>query len=620
MKQLLLKNREQENRLFRGRVIVCSLICGILIALLVARLFYLQLIQHHYYSTLSKNNLLNVVPIDPNRGLIFDRNGVLLAKNVPSYTLEITPEKTPHLKETVTELQSIIAITPEDIAAFVHNLKRSHPFQSIPLHYNLTPVEVAKFYVNHYRFPGVTVEAKLIRQYPLADTMSQAIGYVGRINIKELLYLDPSNYSATQYVGKVGLEKFYENDLHGTVGNAEVEINANGRIIRILQKSSSTPGNTIYTTLDSNLQQVAAQAFPKDDAGAVVALQPQTGQVLALVSVPSYDPNIFVTGLTQQEYVNLVNSPLHPLYNRTIHGEFAPGSTVKPFYALFGLDKGVISEQTSIVDPGWFKIPGSEHIYHDHKEGGHGIVSVVKAIYVSCDTFFYRLALLLGVDRLGNALTTFGFGGPTGIDLPNEMTGVTPSPAWKMGHTGKSWYPGDTVNAGIGQGFVLVTPLQLAVAAETLANRGTMVQPTLVLKMVKPDGTVVENPPIILRKVVLQDPHVWEIVIHAMQQVTTNPEGTAVVSFSGGHLPYTVAAKTGTAQVFGHKNDGERENANIPKALRTNHLFIAFAPIEQPKIVIAVVAEHDDVATRVARKVLDYYLITEHNLTNTTSS
>ena len=572
---------------------------------LIARLFYLQISDHHYYATLSKNNLLDTLPIAPNRGLIYDRNGVLLAKNVPSYTLQVTTEKTKNLKKTLVGLEKILPITQKEVAAFYRAKHRSRPYQPIPLLFKLSKKQVATFYVNRYRFPGVTIAASLIRSYPLGKTMAQVLGYVGRINGKELKALNADNYSATHYVGKVGIEKYYESTLHGTVGNAEVEINANGKVIRNLRIDPPVPGDNLYLTIDSKLQKVAQSAFPKNDAGAVVVIQPKTGQVLALASAPSFNPNQFVTGLTQQEYSNLIYNPLHPLYNRAIHGLFAPGSTVKPFYALAGLDSKTITPSFKIFDPGWFRIKGTKHIFHDWKRSGHGWVNVVKAIYVSCDTFFYHLAVKMGISSLDMALHDFGFGAPTHIDMPGEISGIVPSPAWKLAHKRTPWYTGDTVITGIGQGFVLVTPLQLAVAVATIANRGALMKPTLLLKTKVPSGKMVPNKPVLVRTIELNNPKTWGIVIHGMEQVIKNPYGTG--EHFGRHAPYSVAAKTGTAQVFGHHRDEVHVETNLPKRLRNNHLFIAFAPIKNPQIAVAVVVEHDDKGASIARKVMNAF-------------
>ena len=604
-KSLAIKNPHYEKRLVGWRLVASIILVLVLAALLISRLFYLQVINHHYYSTLSTNNLLDTLPIAPNRGLIYSRNGVLLAKNIPSYTLQVTPEKTLGLKGTLGGLQKILPISADDIKAFYRAKRRSRPYQPVPLLFKLTQQQVATFYVNRYRFPGVTVAASLIRYYPLKNTTAQVLGYVGRINATEMQHLDPDNYSATHYVGKVGIEHYFENKLHGTVGNAEVEINANGKIIRDLQRDPPIPGDNLYLTIDAKLQQVAQSAFPKDDAGAVVAIQPKTGQILAMASVPSFNPNDFVVGLNQKQYSNLLYNPLKPLYNRAIHGLFAPGSTAKPFYSIMGLNSGTITPQYQIFDPGWFRLPGTKHIFHNWKRSGNGWVNVVKAIYVSCDTFFYELAVKLGIHKVDQALTQFGFGTPTGIEMPGEMQGIVPNPAWKLAHKRTPWYTGDTVITGIGQGFLLVTPVQLAAATAALANRGVLMKPTLLLKTQLPNGTFVPNKPQVVRTIKLKNPNTWNVVIHGMEQVIKNIHGTGY--HFGRHAPYSVAAKTGTAQVFGHHRDEVNVQTNLPKRLRNNHLFIAFAPIKNPQIAVAVVVEHDDKAASIARKVMDAY-------------
>lgn len=611
MKPQLIKNFFREKRLFSFRVIIASILVGLLALLLLARLFDLQYLQYRYYSTQSKNNLLDTIPIAPNRGLIYDRNGELIAKNIPSFTLEVSPDKVHDLNRTLKQLQSILPITQQDIADFQRNMKRSRPYEPVPLYYQLDPQQVAQFYVNRYRFPGVTVDANLIRHYPLGDVTSQVLGYVGRINSRELATVDKDNYSATHYIGKVGIEKYYEQQLHGQVGSAEVEINANGKIIRALQKTEPVPGDNLYLTIDAKLQAVAQKALD-GVAGSVVAIDPNNGQVLAMASAPTYDGNLFVTGISQANYDKLLNSPMHPLYNRAIHGEFAPGSTVKPFYALAALDQKLITPSWQIFDPGYFKIPGTKHIYHDWKLTGHGWVNVVKALYVSCDTFFYHLAWKLGISSLDIVLKSFNFGQATGIDMPDEDVGIVPSPKWKLKYKQTHWYTGDTIETGIGQGFMLVTPLQLAVAVATLATKGTMYQPTLLLKTQLPDGKIIPNQPVIIKQIELRNPEAWKTVYQGMQAVITNPKGTG---WHFGRNPgYTVAAKTGTAQIYGHHRDEEHTRTDIPLKLRNNHLFIAFAPVKHPKIAIAVVVEHDDRAAIIARKVMDYYLIKEDRL------
>ncbi|WP_259423802.1 penicillin-binding protein 2 [Coxiella burnetii] len=602
--RLTIKNIHLETHLFKSRCLTALILLLIFAFILIGRLIYLQIKNHHFYSTLSRHNLLNIIPIEPNRGLIFDRNGVLLAKDIPTYILTILPNGTHHLNETIRELTKIIPISSDEIKQFHHILYQYHRYQPVPLKYKLTNEEVARFYVNQYRFPDVRIETRMMRYYPLGDVTSDVVGYVGRINARELQKVNTNNYNIDDDIGKMGIEKYYENELHGTMGAEEAEINASGRIVRILKRVPPTPGTNIYLTIDSNLQAEARKVLG-EESGAIVAIQPSTGQVLALVTKPSFDPNPFVSGLSQQDYQKLVNSPQHPLYNRAIRGQFASGSTVKPFLALFGLDMGIITPQYRIYDPGWFQLPNTQHIYHDWRERGHGWVNVVKAIAVSCDVYFYNLAVALGIKRMDDILQRFGFGQLTGIDLPEEVPGLVPSPRWKMGTQGKPWYTGDTIEAGIGQGFFLVTPLQLAQATATLAEHGKRYRPTLLFKSVEPTGKVNVQQPIPKPPIFLKNPDNWDIVIHAMQEVVDKPWGTA--GFFGRHPGFTVAAKTGTAQVYGHQRDEDKSRTNIPKRLRNNHLFIAFAAVENPQIAVAVVVEHSAMADKMAGEIINYY-------------
>jgi len=557
------------------------------------------------YSTLSQKNVLNIIPIAPNRGLIYDRNGVMLAQNIAVFSLNIIPAKVKSIKNTLQALKKIIAIFPHDIKNFNRSLKQHHPFDPVPLKINLSEQELAKFYVNRYRFPGVVIQSKMLRKYPLGEEVSQIVGYVGRINANDLSKVNQVDYSASNYIGKTGIEKYYEDSLHGRVGVEEVEMNAAGRIVRHMKRTLPQPGNDLYLTIDSRLQSFCEKVLGADN-GAIVIIQPSTGQILALVSTPSYDPNLFINGISHKDYETLLKSPGHPLFNRAIRGQYAPGSTIKPFIAIAGLDSGAITADSKIYDPGWFRLPETKHVYHDWKPYGHGWVNVTKAMIVSCDTFFYRLAVTLGMNVIDQMLSRFGFGNDTKIDMPEALSGLLPSPEWKRNTLGHSWYTGDTILTGIGQGYLLVTPLQLAIGAAIIAQRGAYFQPHLLLKFQRPDETVMAIPNIEEIPIVLQHPQVWDIVIHAMQGVITHSQGTAV-GF-GRHPPYTVAGKTGTAQVFGKQRDEERSRMNIPKKLRNNHLFIGFLPVNQPKIVMAVVVEHASAADSLARRISDFYL------------
>ncbi len=611
--RLTLKNHQQEKKLFLRRLITLIVVVAVLSLILIIRLAFLQIYQHKFYSTRSRQNLLNIIPIAPKRGLIFDRNGVLLTKNIPTFSLEIIPDHVKNIKNTLNNLRKIIPISAQEIKEFNVSLKQHRPFQQVPLKMQLTEQQVARFYVNQYRFPGVMIGTRMIRQYPLGKSMATVLGYVGRINQRELNQLDPVNYRDTNYIGKTGIEKYDEKILHGKVGAEEVEIDASGHIVRVLKRIPPIPGQNLYLSIDSKLQQVAQKAFGNEE-GAAVAIQPKTGEILAMVTNPSYNPNLFVAGISQKAYKKLLDSPNKPLYNRAIRGQYAPGSTIKPFFALAGLNQKVITPKTTIFDPGWFRLPNTKHIYRGWKLNGHGWVNVSKAIIVSCDIFFYNLATKLGISGLDHTLHEFGFGQNTGIDTDTELPGLVPTPNWKMGTKGHPWYTGDTVITGIGQGFLLTTPLQLASAVATLAEHGVRHRPHLLVQTSNGNGDVTTPQLPIEAPIKLNNPNDWNIVIHAMQGVITNPQGTG--EHFGRNPGYSVAAKTGTAQVYSHSRNEERTEVNLPKRLRNNHLFISFAPVNNPQIALAVVVEHNAKAAMISRKIIDYYLKNEHHEKN----
>lgn len=607
---LVIKNHLEEVRLVAQRALVALIIMGVLVLLLVSRLFYLQLAKNELYTTLSKKNWLDLVPIEPARGLIFDRNGVLLADNIPVFSLDLIPYKIQNIPETLAEIAKVIPLSENEIAQFQKQLKEHRRFEEIPLKLRLSEQELAQFAENQYRFPGTTIKARLIRYYPYGKSLGHLVGYVGRINAKELNDIDPVSYSASNYIGKLGIEKYYEEELHGKVGNQEVESDAMGGPIRSLHEVPPVAGENIYLTIDMNLQ-LAAEKAMEGHRGAVVAIEPATGQILAMVSAPSYDPNLFVAGINHQEYDSLQNSPNKPLYNRAIRGLYPLASTIKPYMALQGLNSGIIEPEDSILDPGWFQLRNSEHLFHDWRHHGHGTVNLARAIMCSCDTYFYELASRMGIQRIDDILTQFGFGQVTGIDINDELPGTVASPSWKRAMKGVSWYPGDTVISGIGQGYMQATPLQLASAVATLANRGTRFLPYFVMSEQQIGQPLLTSPPTQLNSITLNDNNYWEVVIRAMQNVIVGAEGTGYRF--GRNIPYTIAAKTGTAQVYSKNyksNEGDHDQSNIPERLRDHSLFIAFAPVDQPKIAIAVIVENSSQAINVARQVLDYYLVT----------
>ena len=610
-RQLPLLNHFRETRLFLNRTVTALVVVILLSIGLIARLAYLQVVQHELYTTLSDSNRMDIVPIGPNRGLIYDRNGVMLAENRPTFSLEIVPERVEALEPTLTELAKLISIGDTDVQDFRKRLRRKRRFEGVPIRLQLSDEEVAVFAVNRYRFPGVEIEARLTRHYPLGALTAHALGYVGRINERELQRIDNSNYAATQHIGKVGVERFYEDVLHGKVGFQQVETNARGRVLRVLERTPPVPGSDLYLNLDSGLQAAAARALG-ENRGAVVAIDPSNGGVLAMVSSPAYVPDLFVNGIDAKSYHELQENPDQPLFNRALRGQYPPGSTIKPFIALAGLDYQVTSPDYGIYDPGWFKInKQDEHKYRDWRKGGHGWVKLDRAISESCDTYFYDLGLKLGIDRMYAFLTRFGLGQPTGVDIVEELAGLVPSRDWKRGARNQPWYPGETVITAIGQGFMLATPLQLASAAATLGSRGHHLAPRLLHALKDPRTGYQTPPPMVRDTISLRNPANWERVIHAMEEVVHGERGTARKVGAGAQ--YRFAGKTGTAQVFGIKQDEKYVASEVDLRLRDHALFIAFAPADEPRIALSVVVENggsgSGTAAPIARQVLDAYLL-----------
>jgi penicillin-binding protein 2 len=605
MSRLVFKNPHQEKRIINRRIVVAIAFILLLVLFLLARLVYLQVFKHSYYTILSKQNRIEVVPIAPVRGLVYDRNGVLLARNIPIFSLDIIPSEVTNMKQTIEELSKILLITPEQIKLFYKTLHQQRRFQSIPLILKLSEEDIALFSVNRYRFPGVEVKARMLRDYLKGDAFAHVLGYVGRINAQEFAKLDEANYSTSDYIGKTGIEAQYENILHGEVGFKQIEIDASGNIIRTLKITPPIPGKTLRLTIDERLQKVAIEAFGKFH-GAMVAIDPNNGEVLAMVSVPSFDPNIFVQGITQTDYDFFRNDPARPMYNRALNGLYPPGSAIKPFIGVAALGDEIVTSKDRIFDPGYFTLKNSSHVFHDWNHQGHGWVDMHRAIVVSCDTYFYWLSLKMGIKTIDQALSAFGFGQITKIDLAGEPSGLIPSPAWKEKRWGQSWYPGDTLNTSIGQGFMQVSPLQLAVATATLSMFGQGYQPHLVKSYKNMTSKHVTSIP---RKLSYQakfaQMEAYTAIIKAMQDVIQSSEGRGFRF--GRNATYSVAAKTGTAQVYSIKDNA---SASSIEELRDNGLFIAFAPADQPRIAVAVVAEHTgETAPIVARKVMDEYLL-----------
>lgn len=608
-----LKNYQHEQYYFKLRLGVAAFIVLGLFGVLAFRFFYLQIKQYNHYQTLAENNRISLVPLVPNRGLILDKNGVVLAHNFFVYTLEIIPAKVDNLEATIAEISRLVEISALDRKRFNKLREESHNFESVPIRTHLNEVEAAKFAVNHYRFPGVEIKSRLFRHYPLGKLGAHMVGYIGRINDKDLINLekegDLSNYKGSDHVGKSGVEQFYERYLHGTTGFQQVEIDADGRAVRVLTSTAPVPGDNIMLSIDSKLQEIAETAFG-EYRGALIAINPKTGEVLSYVSQPTFDPNLFVDGIDVENWKLLNESLDKPLINRPIRGIYPPGSTFKPFAALAGLENGKRTPPFSIHDSGYFTLPNSSHRYRDWKPGGHGMVDMQRAITISCDTFFYGLALELGIEKLAAFVSHFGFGKKTGIDIQGEIVGLLPTPEWKMRRYKQPWYQGETVIAGIGQGYTLVTPLQLAQATAILANNGVAMKPHLVMQIQKAITGESQLIPAVIQDKIDLNPDNLEIVKRGMIDVTL-PGGTA--ASVGANAAYAIAAKTGTAQVIGIKQN-EKYNANtINERHRDHALFIAYAPADDPKIALAVIVENGQhggsTAGPIARKVMDYYLL-----------
>ena len=609
------KDNDREIHQFRMRLSALVVLVFICFGLLVARVVWLQVLHHDQYAAQAEDNRIALVPIVPTRGLIVDRNGVVLARNYSAYTLELTPSKLQaNMESVIDELAKLIEIDARDRRRVKRLLEESRSFASVPLRTRLTDAEVARFTAQRFRFPGVEVQARLFRQYPMGEVASHVIGYIGRINTKEAAAIDESddaaNYNGTDHIGKEGVEKRYERQLHGITGYEQVERSAGGRAIRTLKRTAPTAGSNLILSIDIELQKVAEEAFG-NYRGALVAIEPSTGDVLAYVSRPGFDPNLFVDGIDTQSWNELNTSLDRPLMNRPLSGTYPPGSTFKPFMSLAALEMGFRRPQDAIRDPGFFMLGG--HRFNDDKPGGHGVVNMYHSIAHSCDTYYYQLGNEMGIDNISKFMREFGFGQPTGIDLDHEKTGVLPSKEWKSerfkrNRAAQKWVGGDTISISIGQGFNNYTMLQLAHATAILANDGVVMKPHLV-KMVE-DGATRERTltvPKETRRLDMKQAHI-DFIKDAMAGVMR--EGTGQRAFSS--ATYTSAGKTGTAQVIGLR--GKKYDANaIDERHRDNALFTAFAPADKPRIAIAMVVENAGfggvIAAPIARKVLDYAIL-----------
>ncbi len=606
-----IRDHTAEANLFARRAFVSVILVGILMMLLMVNLYNLQVTKHEAYQTQSNGNRIKVLPVAPNRGLIYDRNGIILAENRPIYSLEIIPEEVDDLEQTLREVTELMSITPRELERFQRDRKRQRRFKPIALRNQLTHEEVALFSANQHRFFGVSIQARLSRYYPFKDTLTHMLGYVARINKRDLAKLKAedleANYAATHDIGKQGVEKYHERILHGKVGYQQVEVNNKGRIIRVLDFQPPIPGRDIVLNIDIELQKKAQKELA-GRRGSVVITDTKTGGVLALYSSPSYDPNMFVHGISQTEYSKLLNSRYSPLLNRATQGRYPPASTIKPHLALLGLETGVIDAETEIMDRGTFRLRNVSHVWRDWKKYGHGKVDVTRSVEVSCDTFYYDLAYKLGIDRISDSMRQFGFGEFTGIDLYEESRANMPTRGWKRARFNEPWYIGDTISVGIGQSYWNATPLQLANSLNILINKGQIFKPQL-LKGYVVDGKVKNVP--IQRKPPIEviDESNWDLILDSLYGTVNRDHGTAFTAYRG--ASYISAGKTGTAQLFSVGQDEEYVEEEVHEYLRDNAMYIGYAPYDNPQMSIAVTIENagggGSNAAPLARNVMDFY-------------
>ncbi|WP_299269146.1 penicillin-binding protein 2 [uncultured Psychrosphaera sp.] len=622
-----IQDHSAESNLFAQRAVISLFFIGSLMLLLIGNLFYLQISSYNSYQTRSNENRIKVQPIQPNRGVIKDINGKILAGNEPTFSLEIIPEQIADMDKTLAEIGEIIQISDEQIEVFKRAIKYRRRFKGMPLKSKLTDKEVALFSVHQHRFSGVSIEARLARHYPFGDYFTHGVGYVGKINKKDLQRLDDTgqlkNYAATRSIGKIGIERYYESQLHGITGSQEVEVNHRSRVLRQLSVTSPITGTDLHLAIDVDLQ-IKAKEIMGDNMGAIIAMDSRDGALLTFYSNPTYDPNLFVNGISQNEYSKIIGSKDKPMLNRVTQGQYPPASTIKPQLALLALDKGLITKDTTIWDPGYWRIPNIEvqRRFRDWKPQGHGHVDLLTSIKQSCDIFYYDLAYRLGIDNISEFGSKFGFGDYTGVDVFEESTAIMPSRAWKKARFKEVWYKGDTISIGIGQGYWTATPVQLAMSTAILVNRGKIVEPRLVTGITKngvyqATATKHRNP------IVLKNDKHWDIILDAMYQTVTASDGTARKAFED--AVYSSAGKTGTAQLFGLDEDEEYNVEDVAERYRDNAMYVGFAPYESPSIVIVVALENagggGSHAAPIARKILDLYfglgLAGKRDLTNT---
>lgn len=623
-RRVRIKDHWAEQRIFMLRSIVAGVVVASLLLVVAGRLFYLQVLKYDYYAQLSQGNRVRTDPIPPSRGLILDRHGVVMADNMPSFQLELVREQVggpSELDATLARLVAIGLIDPDDLASIKRTILSRRVYESVPIRLAMDDEEMARFAIHRYEFTGVDIRPRLSRHYPFGPIAVHALGYVAAISEQDLKRIDPALYAGTTLIGKLGVEAAYESELHGTPGYREVLVNAAGRPVERegayvpkLAVKQPVAGDDLILSIDMRVQR-AAEAALEGRRGAAIAIDPHNGDVLALASTPGFDPNQFARGITSKQYEALANDIDKPMINRALRGAYPPGSTVKPFFALAALKNGVMTPEKTIFCPGHFYMPGSAHIFHDWQKKGHGSVDMRHAIQKSCDVYFYTMAERLGIDRMHDFMVQFGFGEPTGIDIPGEKPGLMPSTEWKK-HAYKRaaeqvWFPGETISVGIGQGYMQATPLQLAHAVSGIASRGEVWKPRLVTG-IRPAGSNVINTraPVPGARITTVTPEEWNVIVEGMELVTA-PGGTAVVASAG--APYKIAGKTGTAQVFSVQ-EGQKYNVKELSDRMLDHaLFIAFAPAEDPKLAVAIFVENgghgSSAAAPVARKILDAYLL-----------
>ena len=612
--RISIKDNNAEAALFRRRAMVAMAGVILLTLMLLLNLYVVQVIHHDDYQTRSNDNRIKIVPVAPPRGLIFDRNGELLAENRPVFSLEIIPEQVDDLPKMLDDLIVLLKLDPSAKEDFLKEVQRHRRFNPITLADQLDEVQVATFSVNQFKYPGASIEAYLKRFYPFGDTFTHALGYVARINTTDLKKLDDqgklANYAATRDIGKLGVEKYYEDLLHGQAGYQEIEVNNRGRIIRTLKYQPPVAGKDIYLSLDLRLQRKAQELLAGRRAG-LVLMDPKTGAVLALASSPSYDPNMFVRGIRTKEYAALLEDPSRPLINRVSQGGYAPASTVKPLLAVMGLNEGAITPFGKFFGGPFFQLPGSSHKFRDWKKWGHGWLDVYRAIEVSADTFFYDLAYRTGIDTMNKYMTAFGFGNYSGLDIYEETMGVMPSRDWKRLRRKQTWYLGDTISVGIGQGYWTATPIQLARAHSILTQHGHNVIPHLLKSVREGDGHQEPFREPTDQVLVVKDDSYWKVAMEGMYRVINGAEGTGRKAFA--NTPYKAAGKSGTAQVIGMKQDQKYDAHRLKEEHRDNALFVAFAPYEDPKAVVTLILENagggSTQAAPVVRQILDAYLV-----------